>query len=549
MVFVFGNKNIRPAMSLFKKPKRNVRQRQNYSDEDEDIKDERNSLDDEDNLNELHSSIERFKQGKKKSQKKKDNNTASSKEDGDKKSSKLSFDDFEADADDGMEIFKVKKSSQSRRLMKQKKAEMKRQKEENFPPVPPLPPQAPAPPPPRISSDDPTTTTIIDDDDIGLRVKNNLVINKQPQDESRTLAGYEAEALHLEEEDLENSDNSDDNEDEKKNADPLQEMLQRGAIPDANAIYEARKRRQALREQGETKNGGAAKNQRFISLSSTKTDELPNHQDGQQQEDDSDDGEDKRTVMYGVRTNDEVRKESFERLHGHHQVDEKDQDQYRWEEQQIRKAMRSAGNLKSESVSPSAPIINNDSNHSNSNLGYYDSGASRIVVNREAPIAYNLEGIKDRLKKRITSLEEVHRRHKSDADKIVDDLVDSQSIIEEKQSKLPQFREKNYFYQDLRGYVADLVECFNEKLTNIKYVETKYHKIKADTRLKLIERRREDVRDQMRELSTTNSNKPLQYTAEENNEEWLRQRRAAEREGRRRRRAQLRYIHFLCTST
>ena len=282
MVFVFGNKNIRPAMSLFKKPKRNVRQRQNYSDEEEDIKDERNSLDDEDNLNELHSSIERFKQGKKKSQKKKDNNTASSKEDGDKKSSKLSFDDFEADADDGMEIFKVKKSSQSRRLMKQKKAEMKRQKEENFPPVPPLPPQAPAPPPPRISSDDPTTTTIIDDDDIGLRVKNNLVINKQPQEESRTLAGYEAEALHLEEEDLENSDNSDDNEDEKKNADPLQEMLQRGAIPDANAIYEARKRRQALREQGETKNGAPRNNQRYISLSATKNDEQ-NHQDRQQQ--------------------------------------------------------------------------------------------------------------------------------------------------------------------------------------------------------------------------------------------------------------------------
>ena len=58
-------------MALFKKPKK-FRQRQNYSDEEEDIKDERNSLDDEDNLNELQSSIERFKQGKKKSQKKKD---------------------------------------------------------------------------------------------------------------------------------------------------------------------------------------------------------------------------------------------------------------------------------------------------------------------------------------------------------------------------------------------------------------------------------------------------------------------------------------------
>ena len=71
-------------------------------------------------------------------------------------------------------------------------------------------------------------------------------------------------------------------------------------------------------------------------------------------------------------------------------------------------------------------------------------------------------------------------------------------------------------------------------------MQEKHHKLKADTLAKLVERRREDVRDQMRELSSSVSNKPLQITAEENNEEWARQRRAAEREGRRRRRAQLR---------
>ena len=56
---------------------------------------------------------------------------------------------------------------------------------------------------------------------------------------------------------------------------------------------------------------------------------------------------------------------------------------------------------------------------------------------------------------------------------------------------------------------------------------------------KIVERRRQDVRDQMRELSSNNA-KPLQTTAEESQEEFARQERAREREGRRRRRAQLR---------
>ena len=93
-----------------------------------------------------------------------------------------------------------------------------------------------------------------------------------------------------------------------------------------------------------------------------------------------------------------------------------------------------------------------------------------------------------------------------EADKIVDDVMFSETTIEEKEKLLPETVSRHQFYQDLRGYLADLVECFNEKLANIKFVEDKYHKIKGDVTKKLIERRREDVRDQMRELSSVKSN-------------------------------------------
>ena len=69
-------------------------------------------------------------------------------------------------------------------------------------------------------------------------------------------------------------------------------------------------------------------------------------------------------------------------------------------------------------------------------------------------------------------------------------------------------------------------------MENIKYLEDKYIKSKAEVSKKITERRREDVRDQMMELSTT-AKAPLTMTQEEIIAEESRQRRAAEREGRR----------------
>ena len=69
---------------------------------------------------------------------------------------------------------------------------------------------------------------------------------------------------------------------------------------------------------------------------------------------------------------------------------------------------------------------------------------------------------------------------------------------------------------------------FFSQLISIKYLEDKFYKSKSDVTSKLIERRREDVRDQMKELS--NSKPQLLMNQEETIQEEARQRRAAERE-------------------
>jgi GC-rich sequence DNA-binding factor len=469
----------------------------------------------------MQSNIEKLKEIKKKAANKKKEGVSSTVESADKKTSLLSFDNFEAEADDG-EVFRVKKSSQSRRLMKQKRAERRHKDRvgDDAPPLPcdedlPLPNGLPPPPLPPM----PPPPPVIDDDDIGIRVKNNLVINNKTNN-VRMLSGYEAEALHMEDEDL-----NDESEEEK---DPLQEILQSGAIPDAAAIYAARKRRQAVRERGakipdNKDNNGSQRD--FIALNADRR----SARSKDHEEDDSGD-EESRIVMAGVRSNAALREESIKAVI---EVEEEEADHARWEDQQIRKAMKVGGAAaKSGTASPDYDDL------SSPNPNRHIIGRERYP-HHEAPASYNLEGIKDRLKKRLTLLDEVHKRHTSDADKIADELFASQTSIDERQARLPEVIRRHHFYQDLRGYVTDLVECYDEKLNNIKYVEERYHKSKSDMCQKMIERRRDDVRDQMRELST-NAVKPLQLTAEESNEEWARQRRAAEREGRRRRRAQLR---------
>ena len=79
-------------------------------------------------------------------------------------------------------------------------------------------------------------------------------------------------------------------------------------------------------------------------------------------------------------------------------------------------------------------------------------------------------------------------------------------------------------------------------MSNIKYLEEKFYKSKSAITAKLMERRREDVRDQMMDLSSKagSATAAIVQDPATQAEVAARQRRAAEREGRRRRRLQVR---------
>jgi GC-rich sequence DNA-binding factor len=68
---------------------------------------------------------------------------------------------------------------------------------------------------------------------------------------------------------------------------------------------------------------------------------------------------------------------------------------------------------------------------------------------------------------RSEALREASRRHEADADRAVDDLVESRSEITRLEEEVPRLAGRYRVFQQLRGYFTDLVDCFDEKVTSV----------------------------------------------------------------------------------
>lgn len=65
---------------------------------------------------------------------------------------------------------------------------------------------------------------------------------------------------------------------------------------------------------------------------------------------------------------------------------------------------------------------------------------------------------------RLSNLREVHRRHELNYEAVVQELVQSEKELGEGEMRAPEMAQRYKYYQELRGYVTDLVECLDEKV-------------------------------------------------------------------------------------
>lgn len=65
---------------------------------------------------------------------------------------------------------------------------------------------------------------------------------------------------------------------------------------------------------------------------------------------------------------------------------------------------------------------------------------------------------------RLENLKEVYRRHQLDQEQLKEDLVQTVKELDDGKERAPLLAQRFNYYQELRGYVTDLVECLDEKV-------------------------------------------------------------------------------------
>ncbi|KAG5896386.1 hypothetical protein JTB14_009591 [Gonioctena quinquepunctata] len=368
-------------------------------------------------------------------------------------------------AEEEGEVFQVKKSSHSKKVLRmfekeKKKKEVKPEKDD-------------------VKTKD--KTEIVTDDLV-------LVVNsshKKPPTPPPPMILTGRDALCAGKDDLTSS--SEEEGDEQighrfsKPNNNVKKVLESGAIPDAAMIHAARKRRQRAREMGD-----------FIPTEEEEPEDKGRHV----REDDNEGSDEERIDMdvnLALRDQERRREQFLAAQASDHEMDE-------WEDQQIRKgvtgaAMEAAREILFPPECPSPPQIT-------THIPVIDPGVPRTPQMIAAKLQEHYENVYNSREK-----------HKNQLQKTQEDIQEVMTEMAELKVKAPNAADRFRFYQELRGYITDLVECLDEKIE------------KGEDR---------DVRDQAEEA--TNKGIVLRKGREEEEK----QRRAAEREGRRTRRRRAR---------
>ncbi|XP_055135497.2 PAX3- and PAX7-binding protein 1 isoform X2 [Symphalangus syndactylus] len=441
------------------------------------------------------------------------------------RASLLSFQDEE---EENEEVFKVKKSSYSKKIVKLLKKEYKEDLEKS-----------------KIKTE-----------------LNSSAESEQPLDKTGQVKDTNQEdGVIISEHGEDEMDMESEKEEEKpktggafSNALSSLNVLRPGEIPDAAFIHAARKKRQMARELGDfTPHDNESGKGRLV------------REDENDASDDEDDDE-KRRIVFSVKEKSQRQKIAEEiGIEGSDDdalvTGEQDEELSRWEQEQIRKGI----NIPQVQASQPAEVNMYYQNtyqtmpygssygipYSYTAYGSSDAKSQKTdntvpfktPSNEMTPVTIDL--VKKQLKDRLDSMKELHKTNRQQHEKHLQSRVDSTRAIERLEGSSGGIGERYKFLQEMRGYVQDLLECFSEKVPLINELESAIHQLYKQRASRLVQRRQDDIKDESSEFSS-HSNKALMapnldsFGRDRALYQEHAKRRIAEREARRTRRRQAR---------
>ncbi|KAH8278983.1 hypothetical protein KR018_012122 [Drosophila ironensis] len=358
----------------------------------------------------------------------------------------------------------------------------------------------------------------------------------------------------------------------------LKQMLESGSIPDAAMIHAARKRRQRAREQGKPRNQEIRQSNiptlcnlgagDYIPIEETKEPpKLSTRLPCEDVEGDQSDDEE-RVDMNDItgRKEREERREQFYAVENDSTDGDSDREINEWENQQIRKGVTGAQLVHAQHetvlsrfmIKPATPSSGSGLDEpeplapqSTSTLleqAYAKNALERsslatavrsstAKIKKDKPKAASLrtpQEIFGAIKARLTELKERSEEHSATMSRLSCELKTLKLQQLECQQNAPTAAAKYKFYQEVKCYVNDLVDCLGVKTPLIIDLEKQALQHHGKIQRYLVNRRRQDVRDQAKEIAE--ASKPVSAAARRTPEYEEQVRRAAEREGRRTRR-------------
>ncbi|XP_075980318.1 PAX3- and PAX7-binding protein 1 [Anticarsia gemmatalis] len=405
-----------------------------------------------------------------------------------KSTPQLSFADEEEDG----EVFKVKKSSQSKRLAKRREKEKQKRDVRN-------------------DGDDNKY------DNNGHEEKNNHTesqTDRKPKKkvslEGLILSGREALAADGEG-DVSSGGEEEEEEDSrgfhKYRAETVRAALAKPGIPDAALIHAARKTRQQARELGAD----------FIPV---KSDAAPGSRLVRDDGSGDDDEEEGRILVRGLDMPDDKPKRTAAVSE-----EELDSEAEEWESQQLQKARPAIVDITGEGaveVNPFSVALPAAQLEAPVHL------RPLTTDNTTQPTSAN--ELVDALRKRLEELRMERQSTQQSHSELRERLLTAARLRESRAARCAELDAAYRRAQAVRGYLTDLIECLDEKMPQLEALEARalaLHKRRCEF---LVERRRADLRDQAQDVlalaGRAGCAKPVE--CEEKT------RRAAEREGRRR---------------
>lgn len=233
------------------------------------------------------------------------------------------------------------------------------------------------------------------------------------------------------------------------------------------------------------------------------------------------------SAITGVKEREERREQFYSVQSDEHENDDSDIEMNEWENQQIRKGVTGAQIMTAQSESTLSQYLLPPLLNSNKMIKNEDKPAlTTAELLEQAYSQTNYEAakqIKKEKKKEVTksagiktpqeilkiindklrSSRELNHKHYLDIDRITEEFTSIKIDLEESEKNGPQAATKYRFYQELKLYLDDLIECLNEKVPQITALEEKILSVTSKYSKKLIERRRQDVRDQAKEITDT----------------------------------------------